>query len=98
MFLVFFSTLWIELEVCSNFLNQGSSSLDQFLNLGSGQVLERLEDVGNSWIGAVPLSHEGAVPSGLRLEGGKGIGGLSKGRRLWVELDEKEAIIRSLRD
>jgi hypothetical protein len=64
-FFVLSTTFWIELEVSSNLPDKRARAGDKFLDCGSCQILEWCEDFGDSGVGAVPLSHESAVPPGL---------------------------------
>jgi hypothetical protein len=65
MFFVLSTTLRIELEISSNLPGKRARAVDKFLDRGSCQILEWSEDFGDSGVGAVPLSHESAVPPGL---------------------------------
>jgi hypothetical protein len=65
MFFMLSTTFRIELEVSSNRSDKRARAVDKFLDCGSGQILERCKDFGDSGVGAVPLSHESAVPPGL---------------------------------
>jgi hypothetical protein len=64
-FFVLSTTFWIELEVSSNLPDKRARTVDKFLDCGSCQILEWCEYFGDSGVGAVPLSHESAVPPGL---------------------------------